>query len=224
MKPKSGAQGPREVDPALAQTGRKLGPRAMKTRERLLDATAALLEQRSVLDISVVEIARRGETSPATFYHYFKDVEEAALALAQRAAEEMPGVLERIDGPWHGEEGVENARAVVEAFIQHWDDHHAVLMIRNFGAEQGDRRFQAVRRGALRPLLERFAARISEAQGAGRVGQTIHPYAAAAAMASILERLAAYHEELEYFGVTRADLVETCALILVQTMNGPDAN
>ena len=44
--------------------------------------------------------------------------------------------------------------------------------------------------------------------------------ASAAALASILERLAAYHKELEYFGVTRQQLVETCARILFQTVTG----
>ena len=69
-------------------------------------------------------------------------------------------------------------------------------------------------------MLECFAQRVELAQQAGDVGQAIHPYAAAAAMAAILERLAAYHQELEFFGVAREDLVETCALILVQTMSG----
>ena len=36
----------------VAQTGRKLGPRAIRTRDRILDATAKLLDERSVLDIS----------------------------------------------------------------------------------------------------------------------------------------------------------------------------
>ena len=49
------ASGSRKV---MAQTGRVLGPRALRTRQRLLDATAELLRDRSVLDISVVEIAR----------------------------------------------------------------------------------------------------------------------------------------------------------------------
>ena len=85
-KPDAGAGGDEEprARPAVAQTGRELGPRALRTRQRLLDATAALLRERSILDISVVEIARHGDTSPATFYHYFRDVEEAALVLAER--------------------------------------------------------------------------------------------------------------------------------------------
>jgi AcrR family transcriptional regulator len=167
--------------------GRALGPRALKTRQRLLDATAALLKERSVLDIPVVEISRRVGTSPATFYHYFEDVEAAALALAEQAADEMPALVELIDGSWRGQAALPTARAIVEAFVHHWDANHAVLMIRNFGAERGDRRFQAVRRHALRPVLE---------------------------------RLAAYHQELEVSGVTRAELIETCARMLVQTVTG----
>ncbi len=52
---------------AVDQSGRRLGPRALHTRQRLLDATVALLNERSVRDISVVEIARKANTSPATF-------------------------------------------------------------------------------------------------------------------------------------------------------------
>ena len=76
-----------------AQTGRPLGPRALRTRQRLLDATASLLVERSVLDIPVVEIARKAETSPATFYHCFRDVEEAALAPVETCARVLHQVV-----------------------------------------------------------------------------------------------------------------------------------
>jgi hypothetical protein len=72
-------------------------------------------------------------------------------------------------------------------------------------------------------VVEAFAARVSEAVAAGGVHADIHPYAAAAAMAAILERLAAYHIELEGFGMTRDDLVQSCARILVQTLTGASA-
>ncbi len=204
----------------MAQSGRTLGPRALQTRRRLLDACASLLGERSVRDISVVEIARKAGTSPATFYQYFKDVAEAALRLAEEAAEEMPGVVAIIDGPWNGRQGLATARALVDAFIRHWDAHHAVLRLRNLAAEEGDRRFQRARRLALTPVLEHLARKVEEFQRAGRVSRELHPYAAAAALASILERLAAYHTELEYFGASREQLVETCARILLQSVTG----
>ncbi|MCZ6821632.1 MAG: helix-turn-helix domain containing protein, partial [Deltaproteobacteria bacterium] len=78
------------------QKGRPLGRRALETRRRLLDATAELLGKRGVREIRVVEIARKVDTSPATFYQYFKDVEEATLALAEEAAQEMPALAEKL--------------------------------------------------------------------------------------------------------------------------------
>jgi hypothetical protein len=41
-------------------------------------------------------------------------------------------------------------------------------------------------------------------------------------MATILERLAAYHRELEGVGVTRAHLVETTAHIVQRTLTDTD--
>jgi len=205
---------------AVAQTGRELGPRALKTRQRLLDATASLLRERSILDISVVEIARQGDTSPATFYHYFRDVEEAALVLAEQAAEAMPAVAERIDGGWRGAGGLEKAREVVLAFFDHWEANHAVLLIRNLSADKGDARFQHVRRVALSPVLDQFADAIRGAQEAGRVSEAIHPFAAAAAIVAILERLSAHTRELGARGIGRDELVETCARLLFQIVTG----
>jgi AcrR family transcriptional regulator len=204
----------------LDQSGRELGPRALETRRRLLDATAKLLSERSLRDVSVVDIARAAGTSPATFYQYFKDVSEATLRLAELAAEDMPAVVEMIEGSWEGDAGLATARAIVDAFLRHWDAHRAVLLVRNLAADEGDVRFTGVRRKSFYPVLRKLAARIERAQAEGRVDPKLQPDGAAAAMGAILERLAAYHRELEALGVTRDDLVETCARILRQTVAG----
>jgi AcrR family transcriptional regulator len=205
---------------AVDQSGRELGPRALNTRRRLLDATVELLDSSSVRDIAVVEIARRAGTSPATFYQYFKDVGDATLCLAEEAASEMPAVVDAIGGTWRGQKGIETARIIAEAFISHWDAYRPVLLVRNLAADEGERRFQKVRRNALRPVLEALAKKIEESQPAAVADGDVHPYAAAAAMAAILERLAAYHKELEPLGVGPDDLIETCARILYQTVTG----
>jgi len=224
MKPDPGSADARETRAqTVDQTGRPLGPRALHTRQSLLDATRALLAERSVRDLSVVEIARRAGTSPATFYQYFKDASEATLHLAEQAVEEMPALFELIDGSWRGQKGLETARAITTAFVEHWDAHREVLLVRNLAADEGDRRFQKVRRRALAPLVEHLARKLEEAKAAGRTPAEVHPAAAAAAMAAILERLSAYHREIEYFGATREQLVETCARILFQTVTGRNA-
>jgi AcrR family transcriptional regulator len=202
------------------QSGRELGPRALQTRQRLLDATAQLLAERSVRDVSVVDIARNAGTSPATFYQYFKDVSEATLRLAEQAADEMPEMLGIISGSWHGDDGLERARRLVDAFVRHWDEHRAVLLVRNLAADEGDRRFLRVRQKAMTPVLARLAEQVIAGQQSGRVDAAIVPQAAAAALGAILERLAAYHRELEVVGVKREDLIETCARIVLLTVRG----
>jgi AcrR family transcriptional regulator len=205
---------------AVDQSGRPLGPRALSTRRRLLDATVALLDSSSVRDISVVEIARRAGTSPATFYQYFKDVGEATLRLAEEAADEVPAVVELIEGSWRGQKGMETSRAITDVFIRHWDAYRSVLLVRNLAADEGERRFQKVRRRALRPILDSLARKIEECQPDAVKAGDVHAYAAAAALAALLERLAAYHKELEPIGVTREALVENCARIVYQTVTG----
>ena len=151
----------------------------------------------------MVDIARKASTSPATFYQYFKDVSDATLQLANAAAEEMPALIELIDGDWRGRGGLETARAVTRAFVDHWDAHRSVLRVRNLFADEGDRRFMKVRRRALSPVIEHLARQIEAGQQQGKVAKEIHPAAAAAAMASVLERLAAHHQEIEHFGAGR---------------------
>ena len=206
------------------QSGRPLGPRALQTRQRLLDATEELLRKRSVRELRVVEIAREVGTSPATFYQYFADVEDAILSLVERAAEEIPAVVELVNGPWQGARGLETARAIADAFVRHWDRHGAVLRVRNLKAEENDRAFRKVRLQTLQPVVETLAKRIGEFQEAGRVQEGIHPWAAASSLIAMLERMSSYHESFERAGVTRAALVETCARILYATVTGRQAS
>jgi AcrR family transcriptional regulator len=201
------------------QNGRSLGPRALQTRQRLLDATVTLLEEQKVRDLRVTDIARKVGTSAATFYQYFAGVDDVVLCLAREASDEMPGILEDLAGSWRGEEGLAKATKVVDAFITHWDEHHAVLRARNMASDEGDARFGELRSRTMLPVIQELAVAIDAHRVSGAEHE-IHPHAAAAAMASILERLAAYHRELEVFGVTRSDLVKSSAHIIHHTVSG----
>jgi AcrR family transcriptional regulator len=206
--------------PALALDGRPLGKRGAATRRRLLEATAARLATNGVRDLRVVDIAREVGTSPATFYQYFRDVDEAVLALAEAVGDDLAPVGELIAQPWDGDSGLERAREVVDRFLDYWDGHQAVLRTRNLAAQEGDERFRAVRIQALGPLTERLAAKIGDAQQDGRVDRAISSYAAAAALVAMLERMGAFHVDLEAYGVTRDDMVETVARMICQTVTG----
>jgi AcrR family transcriptional regulator len=203
-----------------ALDGRALGSRGARTRRRLLDATAALLETHGIRDLRVVDIARRVETSPATFYQYFRDVEDAVLALAGELGESTAPLLAVLGGSWDAEGALDSARALVEGFVDFWDVNRAVLRTRNLAAQEGDRRFRDVRNRALEPFTEALAEHVRRAQRAGHVAPELSPEAAGAALVALLERMAAFHLDLEPLGIDRAQLVETTARIIHQTVSG----
>jgi AcrR family transcriptional regulator len=207
-------------DDVLAIDGRRLGRRAQLTRRRLLDATAELLATEGILDLTVVDIARRVGTSPATFYQYFQNVEEAVLALADEVGDQLHHLVRHLDDAWQGARGLDTARALVDDFLEYWDAHRAVLRTRNLAAQEGDPRFREVRNRALSTITDGLATKVTECQRAGKVAAEINPYAAASAMVAMMERMAAYHVDLEPRGISRPDMVETVARIVYRTVTG----
>jgi hypothetical protein len=95
-----------------------------------------------------------------------------------------------------------------------------VLRTRNLAAQEGDERFRQVRHRTLRAFIDGLTAKIAAARAAGRVVDEMSPMAASAALVALIERMAAFHRELEQIGISRADLVETTARIIHQTVAG----
>ena len=140
--------------------------------------------------------------------------------LAEEAGNEIAPLAARLDPPWDAEHGLDDARALVDGFIDYWDRHRAVLRTRNLAAQEGDERFREVRHRTLRAFVVGLRDKISASRAAGRVVREMSPAAASAAMVALIERMAAFHRELELLDITRADLVETTARILHQTVIG----
>jgi hypothetical protein len=142
------------------------------------------------------------------------------LALASDLGDEVGPLVALLDGSWEGQAGLDSARALVDGFVDYWDRHRAVLRTRNLAAQEGDARFREVRNRTLGVFTQRIAAKVADGQAAGRVDAEISPAAAGAALVALIERMAAFHYDLEPLGVSRADLVETTARIIHQTVNG----
>ena len=206
-----------------ADQARVLGPRALATRRRILDATAAQLETGGLRDFKVVDVARSVGTSPATFYQYFPTVEEAILALSEEVNQETGRLREIVESPWRGVGGLDLAREFVAEYVEHFDRHRAVLRIRNLAAQEGDARFRKTRNESLLPLTQALAAKIEQHQQEGTVSTRLNAFAAGGAMMALMERMAAFAREFELRGVDRDALIETTALIVWQTVAGEHA-
>lgn len=208
------------ADEILATDGRIIGERAAATRRRLLDATLLLLRRDGVLDLTVVDITREAGAAPATFYQYFADQDAAILALAEDAIDDESPLIDFLQPAWSCAADVDRARSFVDAYSQYWQDHYAILTLRNLKADDGDINFRSMRSRANLLLLRRMADIVSAGQTAGRVSTTLDPFATAAAMMAMLDRLLAYQNELMRRGTSKAAQRETLTAILFQTLAG----
>ncbi|MFK7895587.1 MAG: TetR/AcrR family transcriptional regulator [Myxococcota bacterium] len=221
--PKTAKEPAAGEDVLVDQGGRPLGPRALQTRSKILEATVELLDQKPLRDLRVIDIARRIGSSPATFYQYFKDVEDVILHLASEVSEFTPEIVELIKGDWSGADGHARGRRVAEVVINHWDRFAPILRVRNNASDEGDQRFRDVRMQAMMPMVDAFSALIRTSHEAARAeanesdewsGGRLDPMYGAMALTSVLERLSMYHVSLEEMGGAREDLVETVGTLL----------
>jgi AcrR family transcriptional regulator len=197
---------------------RSPGRRGRATRRRLLDAAAGLLETTTYRDVKVVDIARVAGTSPATFYQYFADVEEAVLALAEEVEAEAGARLGALvaDHPWSGPEGWASALALVDGFVEAWEAHRSVLRLIDLATDEGDHRFRDVRTRLLGAPAEALVAVLKAQRGSGG----IDPYAQAGVLVSMLAHVAAHRSGLEQWGATPAGLRDSMARVVYTTVTG----
>src|SRR5580692_524602 len=159
---------------AIAATdGRVPGRRGLATRTRLLGCTAELLTSTPWRSIKVIDIARQAGTSPATFYQYFENVEQAILVLAEELMEGASLLAELVDGNWSEDASWETATSVVTGFMDYWETNRSVFRVVELATEEGDLRFQGLRVRALNAVTVTLA-RVIGAGGAG-AGPTASP-------------------------------------------------
>ena len=221
------------ADPAdkvlVDQTGRQLGPRALQTRRRILEATTMLLSEKPMREMRVIDIARQIGSSPATFYQYFKDVEDVVIHLASQVKESTPLLVELIAGSWEGREGHERGKRISNMVIDHWEKYAPVLRARNNASDEGHPGLREERMAALMPLVTAFqeaieraaaeSAPVDPASDEWRAGP-IDSFAGATVLSSCLERTSMYHAFIEDAGGTREGLIDTTAIFL-QNMLAP---
>jgi AcrR family transcriptional regulator len=198
-----------------AVDGRVPGRRGRATRDKLLRATAQLLDQKSYRELTVVEIAKRARTSTATFYQYFADVEAALVELARELTEEAPQLVAIIRaGEWRSD-GSDAAAKLVDAFVDLWERHHAILRVVDLATAEGDLRFRNIRTHLLSQVTDALRDAIVRA-GDGQV----EPRAQAAALVSLLAHVAEHRYGFEFWGIKLDDVRHSTARLVAWGITG----
>jgi AcrR family transcriptional regulator len=233
---------PREVDagrvsfgpapPALFTTdGRSPGERGRQTRQRLLDATVELLTATSWRSVKVTDIARRAQTSPATFYQYFGNVDEAIRVLAEGVVDQAALLSELVGGDWSEQDSWHTARTFTEGFLAYWEDNRAVFRVIDLANEEGDAQLHGIRIRALNAVtiaLAQVIAQCSPAHsgppGAGTSSPAgSEPMAVAGALVAMFASVSASRYGFEFWGIRTRDLVDTQARMLHWAVTGRPA-
>jgi AcrR family transcriptional regulator len=180
--------------PSAQRAGKKASPfgrKGKETRRLLMDATSKLLAVASPLSISAVAISREANTSPATFYVYFNDVEDILWALCEAVTDETSHLFVSHEFLRDDAKLDDDAQAFVRGYCDIWAHHGPLLLYRNMEADRGNRRFnQLVLRVAL-PILEGLTDRIVEAASADQQISRQDANAEAVVFISAIDRIAA---------------------------------
>ena len=208
-----------DPDTLAATDGRVPGRRGRATRLRLLECTAELLATTPWRSIKVIDIARQAGTSPATFYQYFENVEQAILVMAEELMGGAGTLAELVDGDWAEPASWETARRVVEGFMAYWDTNRAVFRVVELATEEGDLRFQGLRVRALNAVTVTLARVIASGSGA-RSPAGADAMAVAATLISMLAHVAAHRYGFEFWGIRTTAMVDTQARVLHWAVTG----
>jgi AcrR family transcriptional regulator len=213
-----GAPDEAEPGPVAATDGRVPGRRGRATRQRLLACTTELLATTSWRSIKVIDIARQAGTSPATFYQYFENVEQAILVLAEELMEGAGALAGLVDGDWSEDASWETACRVVEGFMEYWETNRAVFRVVELATEEGDLRFQGLRVRALNAVTVTLARVIASGGSRGPAGAD--PMAVAATLISMLAHVAAHRYGFEFWGIRTTAMIDSQARVLHWAVTG----
>lgn len=113
-----------QVKPVTRHAGRK----ASITQEELFQATLNLIgPEKSISSLSLREIAREAGIAPNSFYRHFKDIDELAIALINRAGGVLRHIIREARLQANQKQGV--IRTSVEIFLQQLDTDEGNLSL-----------------------------------------------------------------------------------------------
>jgi AcrR family transcriptional regulator len=138
--------------------------------------------------LKVSEIGALAGVSSSTFYLYFQTVSEAALAIAEEANQSNEQILRILEREWTTDNIFDHCRDFVKSYFSFWADHTAILRLRNFAADEGDKRFVDARRRSVEPIHFALQKKLADAQAKTSIAPELHPPSAASVLVATLDR------------------------------------
>lgn len=202
-----------------AADGRVAGRRGQATRQRLLAATRDAVAEGPYRDLKVVDISRRADTSPATFYQYFPDVETAVLALIDELTDAGGQQLRALvtEAAW---ENGDAAEGLARGFLAFFAEHGELLRVADLAALEGDDRFRQLRTRLFNGVFLALQDLAHEARAAGDIDSSASPGGIASVLTTMLTQVSSHRRGFESWGVSADELGSTMASVIDSTIRG----
>jgi len=197
-----------------------MGNKGILTRARIVAATADLMQRRPLRELRVAEIGAVAAVSSSTFYLYFESVADAGLAVTEEIQQATPEIMALLQSEWTHDNVMAKAKAFVQAYFAVWDRHHALLRLRNFAADEGDKRFYDARRRAVEPIHLELQSKIVGFQENVPLEQRLDPPSTVSVLLAMLERTAQVVRLPSQHKATRPRQIEAAAFIIAATIQG----
>lgn len=139
--------------------GQKLGRKGQQTRERILAAAIALIDESGDAPISLSAVARRASLGMTSLYVYFADLTELLLAVLEPVMQqggEDQGFFRLLADYWEDDRLEQECRTFIEAYFAFWTKHSRILHLRNSMADQYDERMMSARVRSAQPMIAMF--------------------------------------------------------------------
>jgi AcrR family transcriptional regulator len=192
--------------------------RGARTRARLVAAARTVFERDGYLDARLVDIAAEANAAAGSFYTYFANKEEIFAAVLEDMQEEMlhPNIGETTEGG----DLVEVIEAANRAYLEAYERNAKLMGVLEQVATIDDN-VRELRRARGRALAQRNARSIRDLQQRGIADPDIDPLLAAAALGSMVGRMA-YSTYVMGEKWKREELVATLTRLWARALGVPD--
>jgi AcrR family transcriptional regulator len=162
------------------QDGREtpVGPRAMRTRARLLEVAAKLFAERGYMNTSLNDLAQEAGVSLPTIYQYFADRNDIVATLA---ADHALGMLQAGADDWDPTAGRLGLRRAIAALVTLYAESSPFFSIWEVASHVDDR-LAALRRDFEGQFREGFARKMRKGMELGYIRSRLDPLDVARAM------------------------------------------
>ncbi|UGQ09270.1 TetR/AcrR family transcriptional regulator [Yinghuangia sp. ASG 101] len=201
--------------------GRVAGRRGQATRQKLLECLREMLDTSPYRDVKVIDVARMAGTSPATFYQYFQDVESAILEIANDMAKDGQRLKTLTENQaWAGKGGYAAAEALVDGFLEFWQEYEPILRVVDLAAAEGDKRFYKVRQSILTAVTHGLTEAIEDVHAKHRTGDEVVPNAMAGTLVAMLAAVSGHQKGFETWKIKMRDVRPALATLVYMGITG----